>query len=124
MDQLLEKIKCACPHDCSDDCLYCTTKYEFILETPVPLKCGHCICQNCELKTESKKELKCIFCKSKSSDNIVQKENNVPKAFDDILNSLIEISMEVNNQKLQEKLKEIGGNLKFKTRKKLIIYLF
>jgi hypothetical protein len=107
MEELSKIIKCACksPHECCDDCLYCKTNYEFILETPIPLECGHCICQNCEIKIASNKDLKCIFCNSS-----IKKEKNLQKVFEAMFNSCNKINLQINNEKLQKKIRDIEGN--------------
>ena len=87
MDKL---IKCACPHECSDDCSLCKTKYNFILNTPIKLKCGHCICSQCDSKLNEKDNLKCEFCKLKNRNEPIVKDTKQQPAFEDVFNDILE----------------------------------
>jgi hypothetical protein len=110
MEKMQELIKCACPHECSEKCVFCKANYEFILNKPIQSKCGHCICQLCCSKLKERKDLKCIFCKSRNREVSIEIETSTAQqAFNDTFNAITEMSHDSCIKKLQSTLTFIEG---------------
>ena len=90
INRVSEHKICACPHECSEPepCMFCNINYDFIINRPIELKCGHSICQYCDVTIDSKKELNCEHCKKRNRKSYIEKKDTSPNIviFDEMLN--------------------------------------
>lgn len=108
----MEELKCAFPHPCtSKDCFYCKANYDFIVEKPITLKCGHKICTQCDLSMSNKMSYLCALCARNKQKITIEKQDiknpTLERMFNHILTSFIDKSF----VDLKEKMKLMQGEI-------------
>ena len=110
MEEINEN-KCACPHECANvDCFICKAEYDFIVEEPNALKCGHKVCKLCETRILGT-QLKCAVCALTDEENIMVKDDVIHPVIRRHFDKFIKNSLETCFANLKEKMNNMHGNM-------------
>ena len=110
MEEINEN-KCACPHECTKvNCFFCKAEYNFIVEEPITLKCGHKVCSLCETRILGT-QLKCDVC-AKDDANIMGKDDVTHPAIRRQFDRFIANSLETCFANLNGKMNNMQGNIR------------
>ena len=104
MDKVIETIRCTCLHKSLANCFHCRAMHSLAIESRLPLRWGHCLCQNYDFEFIEKAKLNCDI-----SDAITHKWHR-PPVVDNLFKSVVEMSLESYSEKLKETLKSLQGN--------------
>lgn len=105
----MDEFKCACPHQCSQECFFCKANYDFIVEEPITSKaCGHFICKQCVAKIKDNPQ-NCAVCSKENRSNIMEKIDGSNPTIERFFKISIEKNVEEHLKQLKDKMKSMEG---------------